>query len=346
MSTAQAASVVYVGNAESNNISVLRLGRQGGELTTIETIPIPGVAKPGSTSPLAVSPDRRTLFIGIRSEPYVAASFAIDPASGRLRHLGNGPLADGMAYIVTDRSGRYLLSASYGGHKVAVNPIGRDGIVGPIQQIVPTAPNAHCILPDPANHFVLSTSLGADLVNQFRFDATSGTLTPNTPASVKVKDKAGPRHLAFHPSGRFVYLIGELDGAVYAFDYDAARGQLNESQATSALPPGFTGKPWAADLHVTPDGKFLYGSERTSSTLAAFRIDPATGRLSTIGSYDTEKQPRGFRIDPSGRYLLAVGQLSNGMTSYAIDQASGALTKLGQHPVGENPNWVEIVDPT
>lgn len=344
MSSAQAASVVYVGNAESNTISVLRLDRRDGALTTIEIIPIPGVVKPGSTSPLAVSPDNRLLFIGIRSEPYVAASFAIDAANGKLRHLGNGPLADGMAYIVTDRSGRHLLSASYGGSKVAVNPIGADGIVGPVRQVIPTAPNAHCILPDTANRFVLSTSLGGDLVNQFRFDAASGTLTPNAPANVAVKDKAGPRHLAFHPSGRYVYLICELDGAIYAFDYDGARGQLSETQRSSALPPAFTGKPWAADLHVTPDGKFLYGSERTSSTLAAFRIDPANGKLGAIGSYATEKQPRGFRIDPSGRYLLAVGQLSNHLTSYAIDQSSGALTMLGRHSVGENPNWVEIID--
>ncbi len=344
MSSAQAASFVYVGNAESHDVSVLALDRQSGDLTAIETIAIPGPTTPGATSPMAVSPDKRILFVGIRSEPYVAASFAIDRASGRLTHLGNGPLADGMAYIVTDRSGRHLLSASYGGSKVAVNPIGSDGVVGSVRQVVPTPPNAHCILPDPANRFVLATSLGADLVNQFRFEATSGTLTPNTPASVKVKDKAGPRHLAFHPSGKFVYLTGELDGAIYAFAYDAARGQLSEIQAISALPPDFAGKPWAADLHVTPDGRYLYGSERTSSTLAAFRIDPASGRLSAIGSYATEKQPRGFRIDPAGRYLLAVGQLSNRLSSYAIDPASGVLSKLADYPVGRNPNWIEIID--
>src|SRR3954451_19933176 len=211
MSSAQAASLVYVGNAESNDISVLRLDRRRGALTAVETIAIPGVTQPGPTSPMAISPDKRRLFVGIRSEPYVAASFAIDAASGKLSHLGNGPLADAMAYIVTDRSGRYLLSASYGGHKVAVNPIGRDGVVGPVQQVVSTAPNAHCILPDATNRFVLATSLGGDLVNQFRFDATSGELTPNAPASVKVKDKAGPRHLAFHPTGSFAYVIGELD---------------------------------------------------------------------------------------------------------------------------------------
>jgi 6-phosphogluconolactonase len=344
MSSARAASFVYVGNAESNDISVLTLDRQSGELTAIQTTPIPGAAKPGMSTPMAVSPDGRILFVGIRSEPYAAASFAIDAASGRLAHLGNGPLADSMAYVVTDRSGHYLLSASYGGHKVAVNPIGSDGVVGPVRQVVPTAPNAHCILPDAANRFVLATSLGGDVVHQFRFDAASGTLTPNTPASVKVKDKAGPRHLVFHPSGRFVYLIGELDGAVYVFDYDAARGRLGETQAASALPPGFAGEPSAADLHVTPDGRYLYACERSSSTLAAFAIDPASGKLRAIGSYRTEKQPRGFGIDPAGRYLLAAGQLSDGLTSYAIDPTGGTLTKLKQYRVGRNPNWIEIID--
>jgi 6-phosphogluconolactonase len=112
---------------------------------------------------------------------------------------------------------------------------------------------------------------------------------------------------------------------------------------TTSLPGGFDGKPWAADIHLTPDGKFLYVSERTTSTLAAFSVDPKTGMLTSIDSYPTEKQPRSFNIDPSGRYLLSVGQLSNSMTSYAIDKATGKLTKLREYPVGKNPNWVEIV---
>jgi len=159
-----------------------------------------------------------------------------------------------------------------------------------------------------------------------------------------VKEKAGPRHFVFHANGKLVYVLGELDASVYVFDYDAATGQLKERQAVSALPPGFQGKPWAADLHITPDGKFLYGSERTSSTLAGFKVDPANGTLSSVGSVPTEKQPRGFSIDPSGRYLLVVGQLSHGMSSYRIDAESGKLTKLKEYPMGKNPNWIEIVD--
>ena len=123
-------------------------------------------------------------------------------------------------------------------------------------------------------------------------------------------------------------MIGETDGSVYVFDYDPGTGQLKEKQTVSALPPDFQGKPSAADLHITPDGRFLYGSERTSSTLAGFKVDPTNGTLSPIGSVPTEKQPRGFNIDSSSRYLLAVGQLSHGLTSYRIDADSGKLTKL------------------
>ena len=343
-SPARAATFVYVGNAESNDIYVLQLDRQSGDLTVVEQVPIPGIIKPGNSTPMAVSPDRRFLYAGTRGEPKVAAGFAIDPASGKLKHVASGPLADSMAYLSTDRTGRFLLGASYPGHKITVNPIGPPGTVQPPQQVLPDYPNAHAILADAGNRYVLAPTLGNDLVNQFKFDAATGMLAPNTPPSVHVKEKAGPRHFVFHPNGKLVYVIAELDGSVYVFDYDAGTGQLKEKQTVSVLPPDFQGKPSAADLHITPDGKFLYGSERTSSTLAGFKVDPANGTLSPIGSVPTEKQPRGFNIDASGRYLLAVGQLSHGMSSYKIDADSGKLTKLKEYPMGKNPNWVEIVD--
>ena len=340
---ASAATFVYVGNAESNEVYVLQLDAGSGELSMVDKVTLPGIAKPGPTTPMAVSPDRRFLYVGVRSEPFTVVGFAIDPASGKVRHVANGPLADSMAYITTDRSGRFLLSASYGGNKVTVNPVGPPGTVQPVSQIVATEPNAHAIQADPANRYVLSTSLGGDLVHQFRFDTADGKLTPNAPPSAGVKAKAGPRHFVFHPKGAFVYLLNELDASVDVFAYDAASGQLKGVQTLSALPSGFDGKPWAADIHVTPDGRFVYASERTSSTLAAFKVDPANGTLSPIGHTPTEKQPRGFAIDPTGRYLLAVGQLSHAMSSYRIDAQSGGLTKLKEYPMGKNPNWVEIV---
>lgn len=343
MTSASAATFVYVGNADSQDISVLEL-KPNGDLFAVETVKVPGPAKPGGSLPLAISPEKHRLYAALRNEPYTAVTFDIDAQTGKLKLVGPGPLADSMAYISIDRTGRFLLSASYSGNKVTVNAIGPNGVIAAAQQAVDTQPNAHAIIFDPTNRYVLHTSLGGDVVYQQKFDAKAGKLTPNEPPTVSVKAKGGPRHLVFSPDKKFVYLLNELDAAIYVFPWDARTGTLSkEIQVASALPKGFEGKPWAADIHLTPDGNYLYASERTSSTLAAFRVDPKTGALSSIGAYATEKQPRGFAIDPTGRYLLAVGQLSNSMTSYAIDKKTGALAKLMDMPVGKNPNWVEIV---
>jgi 6-phosphogluconolactonase len=343
-SPAAAATFVYVGNAESNEVYVLQLNQQNGDLTVVDKTPIPGIEKPGISTPMSVSPDRRVLYVGTRGEPKIAAGFAIDPSSGKLAFIAAGPLADSLAYIAVDRTGRFLLGASYPGHRVTVNPMGAPGKVGPPQQVLENHPNAHSILPDAANRFVLVPTLGNDRVNQFAFDAATGKLTPTASPAAETRPKAGPRHLVYHPDGKLVYVNGETDGNVYVFDYRAASGDLAQKQVVSALPTDFVGKPSTADMHITPNGKFLYVSERTSSTLAGFQVDAAKGTLTPIGSVPTEKQPRGFNIDPSGRYLLAVGQLSHGLSSYAIDQSSGKLTKLKEYPMGKNPNWVEIID--
>jgi 6-phosphogluconolactonase len=343
MSSARAATFVYVGSSDSQDVTVLEL-KANGDLTPVATTAVPGPAKPGGSLPMAVSPNKKRLYVGLRNEPFTAVTFAIDGKTGKLTLVGPGPLADSMAYVSTDRTGKYLLSASYGGHKVTVNPI--DGVVQAAAQNITTLQNAHAILADPSNKYVLHTSLGGDVVYQQKFDAKTGKLSPNDPPTVSVKAKAGPRHLVFSPNRKFVYLLNELDASIYVFPWDAKTGTLKkETQVASALPKDFSGKPWAADIHVTPDGRFLYASERTTSTLAAYRVDAGTGALTAIDTYPTEKQPRGFAIDPSGKFLLAVGQLSNSMSSYAIDKKDGKLTKLKEYPMGKNSNWVEIVKP-
>lgn len=337
-----AETFAYVGNADSNDISVFKMA-ESGEMTLVQTAAFTGVEKPGSSTPLAITPDHRVLIAGVRSQPYLAVSFAIDPRTGQLSPIGNGPLADSMANIAVDRGGKFLFSASYGGNKVALNPLRANGVAAEPKQVIPTGLNAHAVLPSPDNRFVFATNLGSDQVLAFAFDATTGTLTPNDPPAIKVPEKSGPRHFVFHPGGKFVYLIHELNGDVAAFSYEARSGAWTEIQRTTALPEGFSGKPWAADIHITPDGRFLYASERTTNTLTAYKVDATSGKLTTIGSVPTEKQPRGFHIDPAGRYLAAVGELSDSMTVYAIDQSSGALAKLKSYPTGKKPNWVEFL---
>ncbi|MGQ2994910.1 lactonase family protein [Variovorax sp.] len=336
---AQAATWVYVANADSQEISVLALDRDKGTLAPVQTL-----AVGGTVMPMAVSHDKRLLYAALRSQPFRVATLAIDAATGRLQKLGEAPLADSMANIDLDASGRWLFAASYQGGKISVNAIGKDGTVGAIQQLVQTAPNAHAIHADANNRFVLATSLGGDNLSAWRFDAEKGLLSPNDPPLTRTAAQAGPRHFVWDRAQRHLYLLDELDAALHVYAWDAERGTLKLEQSTTTLPAGFAGKPWAADLHLTPDGRHLYASERTSSTLSAFRVDAASGRLQPLGQTPTEKTPRGFAIDSSGRYLIAAGQESHGLTLHTIDPATGALGTAQRLAVGKNPNWIEIVD--
>lgn len=346
MADTQPDTVVYVSNAGSKEVGVFSMNRDSGALTVIDTVAVPGTDKPSPSSmPMAVSPNHRFLYAALRSDNFPASSFAIDPASGRLTHLATTPLAASMAYIITDRTGRFLLSASYPGNELTINPIDDKGQVEQkTTQIIPDRPKSHCILVDATNKYCYATSLGADIIMEWKFDATAGTLSPNGPGVVHTKPGAGPRHMALHPNRRFLYVITETTDTIGAYAIDPASGTLTELQFVDARPEGFTAQPAAADLHVTPDGRFLYGSERKTSTLAGYRIDPDKGTLSPIGHWPTEKTPRGFNIDPRGRFLLAVGLDSNAMTVYKIDPQSGALTPFEHYPMGKMPNWIEIVD--
>lgn len=330
-------SVVYVSNADSREISVLRLDDDGA-LTLIESRPVDG-----AVMPLAMSPDRRYLYASLRSAPFAVAAFARDPASGRLTPLSTTPLPDNMAYLATDRSGRFLLSASYSGDKIAVNPIASDGTVGPPTVVESTPPHAHSILTDPSNRYLFAAALGGDVILQYCFDAETGRLTPNEPPRVETAAGAGPRHILFHPSGSFAFVTNELDGTVNSFRFESGTGTLTLIASASVLPPEADGPPWTSELCSTPDGRYLYVAERTSSTITGFRIDQATGLLGPLGHTPTETQPRGFAIDPRGRFLVVAGQKSHAVTSYAIDPATGSLTPRQQLGVGRDPNWVEIV---
>lgn len=344
---------VYVSNADTRDIHVLRLNLASGDLTPVQRLQL---AAAGPLNPLAVSPNQRYLYAAQREAPYTVSCLAIDQLSGELEHLSSAPLPHSSPYIITDRTGRWLLAASYPGSMISVSPISPQGFPQPPHQVVRTEPNAHSIQVDAANHNVFVPCLGGDVFMQWRFDSVTGRLTPNPAATVRVEQGAGPRHFAFHPNHRTVYLLNELQASVYVYQYDPATSELTEAQTISALPSDFSGPPLglpggvehnggpkAADIHVTPDGRFLYASERTTSTLMAFSVELETGRLTRIDSFPTETTPRGFNVDPTGHYLLAVGQDSHHLTVYRIDQASGALTALGRYEMGKGPNWVEIL---
>jgi 6-phosphogluconolactonase len=357
---AWAATFVYVSNAEDGDIGVYRM-QDSGELQ-------PGAhAKAASVvMPMAVSPDRRFLYAASRSKPYRVHVFSIDKGTGELTPLSTSPLAESFPYISLDKTGRFLFGASYGGHVVSVNEIGGDGRVStePLQ-VIPVGRNAHSVRVDASNRFVYVPTLGSDAVFMFRFDAKTGKLSSNTPAVYLMKAMTGPRHFVTSGDNRFLYALSELLGTVTTFAIDGKTGLLTEVSTATGLPAdtklgpgaprGAIGAPggppprntdndiWAADIHMTPNGKFLYASERTSSTIAALSVDGATGKLTYLSSTPTERQPRGFGIDPKGRYVVVTGEKSDTISVYAIDQTSGALKLLNKYPTGKGANWVEIV---
>lgn len=328
---------VYVSNADSGTLSVLRLDGASGALQVLQTLQ----AGP-KAMPMALSPDHRFLYVARRGEPMAVLTLSIDAATGQLTLLGEAPLPESMAYLATDRSGRFHFSASYGGNVVALGRIGSDGVAEAAHQVLPTPPNAHAILQSPSGRHVYATSLGGDVVLRFSFDAGLGVLQPADAAYI-ARAGSGPRHVVFHPDGRHAYLLNELDASVDLLAVDAASGTLTLLQSLFMMPPGFTGKPWAADLHLTPDGRFLYTSERRSGTLAVFAVEDGGSRLSARGHVDTEAEPRGFNITRDGRFLVAAGQASHHLSCYAIDAGSGALDLRSRCAVGQGPNWVETL---
>src|SRR5438876_3872831 len=357
---AAAATFVYVSNAEDGDIGTYTLQSDG------SLQPGPHFAAEKLVMPMTVSPDKRFLIAGVRSKPFSAYTYSIDRRNGELKLAGTGLLSESVPYISFDRSGRDLLGASYGGHLVSVNPVGPAGRVGGPLQVIPTARNAHCIRTDNTNRFVFVPHLGTDQVFQFLFDAKTGRLAANTPPVLQLKQGTGPRHLIISPDNRFVYVLNELTGTVTTLSLDANSGVLKELDSVSVLPPdtklvpgmprGAVGTPganqaprntdndiWAADLHLTPNGRFLYASERTTNTIGAFRVEGANGKLIYLGSTPTERQPRGFNVDPTGRFIVVSGEKSDMLAVYSIEAESGALKPIGRYPTGNGANWVEIV---
>src|SRR5262245_43498709 len=363
-SMSAAKTFVYVSNAQDGNIDAYVM--DNGALT-----PIGKTEAAKMVMPMAVSPDKKILYAVIRSQPVRVLSFSIDPATGKLTQKASAPLPDSMPYVSTDRSGRFLFTASYGGDKLAVSPIGANGLVeAEAIQVIPTGRNAHSILPDPTNKFVYAATLGANQVLQFTFDSATGKLTPNQPAAVGPEAGHGPRHMIFSPDNKNLYVLNELSGYVTQYAINAGKGTLTlvenvnsvpaeaglvwgvaqapvgaaPATPAAAAPKDDKPKVWAADIQITPNGKFLYSTERTTSKIALFTVAADTGKLTYVGNFATEAQPRGIRIDPKGQYLVASGEKSDRISVYKIDQATGKLGEPSRYPVGSGANWVEIVE--
>jgi 6-phosphogluconolactonase len=330
-------------NGDSQGIYSFRFDAHTGKAGDVQL-----AAKVTNPSFLAIRPDGEFLYAvnevatSDGKSGGAVAAFKIDRRSGRLELLNQAStVGAGPCHLVVDRTGRFVLVANYGGGSVASLPIGEDGRIGEAVCFIQhegsgtnpqrqDGPHAHSINLDAANRFAMAADLGLDRVFVYRFDEASGELAPNDPPAAEVAPGSGPRHFAFHPDGEHAYVINEMLLTVTAFDYDAAHGRLSEIQTITTLPRPVQAGDSTAEVVAHPSGKFLYGSNRGHDSIAIFRIDEETGKLTTVGHQPTEGHtPRNFFIDPTGAYLLAENQGSGTIVIFRIDQETGELTATG-----------------
>jgi 6-phosphogluconolactonase len=326
---------VYVGTytgPKSKGIYLMQMDRETGALSEPKL-----AAEVPNPSFLAIHPMQRFLYAVSEAEGQVTA-FSI-ANEGMLAKLNQQPSGgSGPCYISLDPTGKMAMVANYGSGSFESLPIEADGKLGsPASKIQDSGkgpdaarqegPHGHSINSDPAGRFAFAADLGLDTLFGFRLDPANATLTPNDPPSVKIAPGAGPRHLAFHPSGKFAYLVGEMASTVTAFSYNAHHGVMTELQTITTLPPDFHGSTTSAEVQVHPSGKFVYASNRGHDSIAVYRVDTGSGKLTSSQIAPClGKTPRGFRIDPSGRFLLCAHQDSSSIVVFKIDPETGALT--------------------
>jgi 6-phosphogluconolactonase len=339
--------LVFIGTytgAKSKGIYVSRFDPATGRLTAPEL-----AAETQSPSFLALHPGGRFLYavgeatnLGGNRGGAVSA-FSLDAKAGRLAPLNHQSSGGaGPCHLAVDQTGKCLLTANYGSGSIAALPIGADGSLGEPGSVIQhhgssvnpqrqAGPHAHFITPDPGNRFALTCDLGLDQVLVYRLDPAKAALVANDPPFAAVKPGSGPRHLVFHPSGRFVFLINEMGSTITMFAYDSEKGALKEVQTISTLPEGFAGKSSCAEVQVHPSGDFVYGSNRGHDSIAVFSVDRASGKLTSVGYQSTQgKTPRHFALDPTGKWLLAENQESGSIVVFRVDPKTGGLSATGQ----------------
>ena len=329
---------VYISNAGSEWLSHFLMHEDTGELEPQENIELGGT--PGA---VATNAAETLMFVALRSQQRIG-SYAIDRGSGRLSQIGTASLDEGPPYIATDNTDRYLLATYYGSGQVSVHRIGDDGTLSdePLQWHK-TDGHAHSIQTDRSNRFAfVPHTLPANALFQFRFDESTGALTPNDPPKIQPDTPEGPRHFVFHPEKDFLYSVNEDGSTVSAHHFDPEKGTLSSFQVISTQPEGFDGDNTTAEIAITPDGKHLYASNRGHDSLALFDVGES-GDLTAKGHFATEATPRFFDLDPAGRFLYSAGQSSGRLASYRVDAATGALEPMEIYDVGESPLWIQFV---
>lgn len=333
----RAETVVYVSESKDNRIAVFSLDEKSGALYRKGEVDLEGA--PGC---LWVSRDQSKLYASVRTSAQFA-TLEIDSKSGMLKLIGTAPSAGSAAYIYPDKTNQWLLAAYYGEGLVSVSKMVEGVVQGEPVSVLEVGKKAHCIQTDPGNSFAFCPHTGElNKVDQFRFDGKTGALVLNDPPALLAGDGHGPRHLQFHPNGKWVYQVNEQGKSVTLCDFDSEKGTLQMRQTVTTVPADWDPASGScADIEISADGKFVYASNRGHDSIAAFSVDQDSGEITSLGQFPTGKTPRSFNLIPGGEaFLVSAGQGDNTLTVYRRDAESGMLQSLRVYDCGQSPAWV------
>jgi 6-phosphogluconolactonase (cycloisomerase 2 family) len=322
-------------HARGDGIHVYRVDAASGAWS--HTQHLGGLVNP---SFLAMGPDQRCLYSAHGDESY-ATAYSVDPESGNLAVLNQAATGGrNGVHCVPHSAGRFLVVANYAAGNVGVLPVAPDGRLADAVHVITlsgtpgphrveqTSSHPHQTVFDPTGKFLLVPDKGLDRVFVFAFDAATGKLTPTAQGGVAMRSGSGPRHAAFHPRLPVLWVLNELGNTVVTCQWDTARGHLRPVQILPSLPPDFTGENTASEIAVSPDGRFVYGSNRGHDSIAAFAADPATGLLTPVAWTPSRgRNPRFITLDPAGQFLYAANEQSDSIVPFR--NAGGRLTAAG-----------------
>lgn len=324
--------IIYSSHPEIQQIKVWQLNTKNN--TQIKLLQIIDVE--GSPQPIVINVVKRIFYVGIRPN-FSILTFKIN-LDGTLFNIGNTRFPGSISYISIDSNFSYIFSASYNNALFTISKLQKDSVPHPPHQIINNIQGCHSVNIEPSNNFLFVPALLEDCIYLYKLNK-NGSISSNYKDKINVEKNSGPRHMSFHPKKKYFYSLNELSSTIDIWNMQSI---IKKIQTISIFPKNYNKFKWAADIHITPNGKYLYACDRTANIISIFTTDKHNGFIKKIGQIITEQQPRSFSIDNTGSYLAVAGQKSHAISVYKINKDSGNLEFVTRQIIGINPIWITI----
>ncbi|WP_367670638.1 beta-propeller fold lactonase family protein [Sodalis-like secondary symbiont of Drepanosiphum platanoidis] len=327
--------LIYISNSKSKNISVWNINKYG-RLNLLQNVITPGICQP-----IAINEKKKILYVGIR--PNFSIVNYLIKKNGFLKQIKITKLPGCSVYISLDLKNKYLFSSSYHSNNLSIHPINSKGLIENKIQLINNLNKCHCSTLDLKQKILWVSCLGSDCIKHFYLNKLKiFTLIPSMQINSSIG--SGPRHIIFHLSGKYAYVINELKGTIDVIKIYNSKKISKIVQSISIFKKKYNNIKWASDIHITSNNKWIYCSERYTNSIIHFNVSKNGSFLKKIYSYKCENQPRSFLIDKTNNFLLIIGQKSNYVQVMSINKYNGFLKKISRYYTGECPSWISCIN--